>query len=111
MTEAVAAGASLLALPECFNFIGVRHPAHNRVTGVGWMRGQTRTYSALQYIYPQNPCLARCPLYALLFLVPSKKHWTETVEAAEPLTGPSMTRYCNLAKVRPDTGCCRFWRW
>eukprot|EP00752_Nemacystus_decipiens_P006791 g6098.t1 len=46
--EAVAAGASFLALPECFNFIG--------------------------------------------------EHWTETVKAAEPLTGPSMTRYCNLAK-------------
>eukprot|EP00903_Cladosiphon_okamuranus_P010756 g10163.t2 len=26
------------------------------------------------------------------------EHWTETVKAAEPLTGPSMTRYCNLAK-------------
>lgn len=26
-------------------------------------------------------------------------HWTETVQAAEPLTGPSMTRYRNLAKV------------
>lgn len=30
----------------------------------------------------------------------SKEHWTETVKAAEPLNGPSMTRYCNLAKVR-----------
>eukprot|EP00904_Undaria_pinnatifida_P003379 jgi/Undpi1/13041/HiC_scaffold_8.g02704.m1 len=46
--QAVEAGASFLALPECFNFIG--------------------------------------------------GHWTETVQAAEPLTGPSMTRYRNLAK-------------
>ncbi|CAM9992987.1 unnamed protein product [Scytosiphon promiscuus] len=46
--EAVEAGASILALPECFSFIG--------------------------------------------------EHWTDTVKAAEPLNGPSMTRYCDLAK-------------
>lgn len=27
-------------------------------------------------------------------------HWSETVKAAEPLNGPSMTAYRNLAKVR-----------
>ncbi|CAM9162998.1 unnamed protein product [Ectocarpus sp. 12 AP-2014] len=46
--EAREAGASFLALPECFNFIG--------------------------------------------------EHWREAVEAAEPLTGPSMNRYCSLAR-------------
>lgn len=52
--------------------------------------GDTDAYSTLY--------VETCAVLLLLYDV-SKEHWRETVEAAEPLTGPSMNRYCGLAKV------------
>ena len=49
--------------------------------------------------------MSRACRCVLLRVVTSKEHWTETVKAAEPLTGPSMTRYRTLAKVRDMIVC------